>query len=123
MTRFSGRTAPPPTSVTPNVANWVTTKAYPHEVCSCGYWPGNGGYGWLRSTCMPIRSPRDTATSRCRTEPTPSTTTTGSFILPYDAVREARDPDALLLVLLQENYAAAADSRSWDRQALERREA
>ena len=45
VTRFSGRTAPPPTSVTPNVANWVMAEAYSHEVSSCGFWPGNGGYG------------------------------------------------------------------------------
>jgi hypothetical protein len=42
------------------------------------------------------------------------------FILPYDAVRGSRDPDALLLGFLQETYEAAADQGSWDRQALER---
>ncbi len=45
----------------------------------------------------------------------------GQFILPYDAVREARDPDSLLLGFLQETYAAAADLAKWDRAALERR--
>ena len=45
VTRFSGRTAPPPTGVTPNVASWVMAEAYSHEVSSCGFWPGNGGYG------------------------------------------------------------------------------
>src|SRR5262249_10199118 len=45
VTRFSGRTAPPPQSVTPNVASWVMAEAYSHEVSSCGFWPGNGGYG------------------------------------------------------------------------------
>jgi hypothetical protein len=44
----------------------------------------------------------------------------GQFILPYDAVRAARDPDALLLSFLQETYAAAADLAKWDRKALER---
>jgi len=44
----------------------------------------------------------------------------GQFILPYDAVRAARDPDALLLGFLQETYAAAADLANWDRAALER---
>jgi hypothetical protein len=41
--------------------------------------------------------------------------------LPYDAVREARDPDALLLGFLQETYAAAANRAKWDRGALERK--
>ena len=45
VTRFSGRPAPPPKGVTPNVASWVMAEAYSHEVSSCGFWPGNGGYG------------------------------------------------------------------------------
>ena len=44
----------------------------------------------------------------------------GQFILPYDAVRKACDPDALLLGFLQETYEAAADLAKWDRNALER---
>jgi hypothetical protein len=44
----------------------------------------------------------------------------GEFILPYDALREARDPDALLLGFLQETYDAAADLAKWDRAKLER---
>ena len=31
VTRFSGRTAPPPKGVTPNVADWVMAEAYSHE--------------------------------------------------------------------------------------------
>src|SRR5438552_17870016 len=45
VTRFSGRRPPPPTGVSPNVASWVMREAYSHEVSSCGFWPGNGGYG------------------------------------------------------------------------------
>jgi len=44
----------------------------------------------------------------------------GQFILPYDVVRQAGDPDALLLGFLQETYAAAANLAQWDRAALER---
>ena len=46
VTRFSGRTAPPPKGVTPNAAPWVMAEAYSHEVSSCGFWPGNGGFGY-----------------------------------------------------------------------------
>jgi hypothetical protein len=35
-------------------------------------------------------------------------------------VRQARDPDALLLGFLQETYEAAAQLAHWDRHALER---
>ena len=36
-------------------------EAYSHEVSSCGFWPGNGGYGRPPSTSMPIRSRPATA--------------------------------------------------------------
>ena len=41
------------------------------------------------------------------------------FILPYDAVRTAADPDRALLDFLQSTYVAAADLAKWDRAALE----
>ena len=43
----------------------------------------------------------------------------GEFILPYDAVRTAADPDKTLLEFLQSTYEAAANSAKWDRDALE----
>ena len=43
----------------------------------------------------------------------------GEYILPYDAVRTAASPDALLLDFLERSYGAAADAAGWDRAALE----
>ncbi|MGC2641394.1 MAG: DUF5996 family protein, partial [Pseudolabrys sp.] len=43
----------------------------------------------------------------------------GEFLLPYDAVRAARDPDAALMEFLQSTYGAAADLAKWDRKSLE----
>ena len=43
----------------------------------------------------------------------------GEFLLPYDAVRTARDPDAALMEFLLSTYEAAADLAKWDRAALE----
>jgi hypothetical protein len=43
----------------------------------------------------------------------------GEFILPYDAVRTAADPDKALLAFLQSTYEAAANAAKWDRDALE----
>ena len=43
----------------------------------------------------------------------------GEFILPYDAVRTAREPEAVLMEFLQSTYVAAADLARWDRAALE----
>ena len=39
----------------------------------------------------------------------------GEFMLPYEAVRTAADPDQLLLSFLQASYDAAADLARWDR--------
>ena len=42
------------------------------------------------------------------------------WVLPYEAVRTAADPDAELYAFLQSTYEAAADLGGWDRAALER---
>ena len=120
VTRFSGRTAPPPSGVTPSVASWVMAEAYSHEVSSCGFWPGNGGYGRAAFYVYAYPEPPGYGDTRLRTAEAFYDQSLGQFILPYDAVRGARDPDALLLGFLQETYAAAADLARWDRAALER---
>ncbi|MGH3848969.1 MAG: DUF5996 family protein, partial [Pseudonocardiaceae bacterium] len=43
----------------------------------------------------------------------------GEFLLPYDAVRTAADPDGALLAFLQSTYEAAANAALWDRAELE----
>jgi hypothetical protein len=42
------------------------------------------------------------------------------FVLPYEVVCRADDPDAALLAFLQSTYEAAAELAHWDRAALER---
>jgi len=42
------------------------------------------------------------------------------WILPYEAVRRASDPDAALLEFAQSTYEAAADLGGWERALLER---
>ena len=120
VTRFSGRTAPPPKSITPNVAGWVMAEAYSHEVSSCGFWPGNGGYGQAAFYVYAYPEPAGYGDTRLRTTEAFYDTNLGQFILPYDAVAQARNPDALLLGFLQETYDAAANLANWDRSALER---
>ena len=120
VTRFSGRTAPPPKGVTPNVASWVMAEAYSHEVSSCGFWPGNGGLGYVAFYVYAYPEPAGYGDTRLRTAEASYKKDLGQFILPYDAMRQERDPDALLLGFLQETYEAAADPAQWDRKALER---
>ena len=120
VTRFSGRTAPPPKGVTPHVGNWVMAEAYSHECSSCGFWPGNGGLGYAAFYVYASPEPEGYGDTRLRTSEATYNKDLGQFILPYDAVRQASDPDALLLGFLQETYEAAADLAKWDRKALER---
>jgi hypothetical protein len=120
VTRFSGRTAPPPGGVTPNVANWVMAEAYSHEVSSCGFWPGNGGYGRAAFYVYAYPEPVGYGETPLMTVSAFYDRGLGQFVLPYDVIREAADPDALLLGFLQETYEAAANLAKWDRVGLER---
>ncbi|HEY1980993.1 MAG TPA: DUF5996 family protein, partial [Xanthobacteraceae bacterium] len=120
VTRFSGRTAPAPKSVTLNVAGWVMAEAYSHEVSSCGFWPGNGGYGRAAFYVYAYPEPTGYSETVLDTAGAFYDKNLAQFILPYDAVRQAPDPEALLLGFLQETYGAAADLAEWDRKALER---
>jgi hypothetical protein len=95
-------------------------EAYSHEVSSCGFWPGNGGYGKAAFYVYAYPEPAGYGDTALKTREAGYDQQLGQFILPYDAVRESKDPDVLLLDFLQETYAAAAELAKWDRKALER---
>ena len=65
---------------------------------------------------MPIR--HRPALREDRVEPTPAyyETSLGEFLLPYDAVRRAPDPESTLMGFLESTYRVAADLGGWDRQ-------
>jgi hypothetical protein len=118
VTRFSGRTAPPHPGGAPNCGPHVMQEAYSHEVSSTGYWPGPEGEGVFYSYAYP-------EPDGYRTHPvTPAQAhfdgALGEFVLPYETVRSAGDPDAVLLDFLRSTYVAAADTAAWNREALER---
>jgi hypothetical protein len=119
VTRFSGRAAPPPPS-SPIIPDAVNREAYSHEVSSCGFWPGNGGFGRAAFYCYAYPSPAGFGDAAITAPGAYYSKEIGEFILPYDAVRQAESPRDLLLQFLQETYAAAADLGKWDRAALER---
>jgi hypothetical protein len=119
VTRFSGRTAPAMNSDSPNLGAWVMREAYSHEVSSCGFWPGNG-YGRAAFYSYAYPEPAGFGQVPIRQDATFYDAALGQFILPYDAVREARSPDVEVMRYLQGTYEAAADLAGWDRAALER---
>jgi Family of unknown function (DUF5996) len=119
VTRFSGRRAPLHPGGVPHLSDAVAQEAYSHEVSSAGFWPGGGAVddAAFYSYAYPLPAGFDKATAR----PAAASfnTTLGEFILPYEAVRAAPDPNATLLDFLQSTYDAAADLGKWNRAALE----
>jgi uncharacterized protein DUF5996 len=120
VTRFSGRAAPPHPGVAPNTANWVMREAYSQEVSSCGFWPGNGGYGRAAFYAYAYPEPAGFGAAPLRTPSAFYDDQLKEFVLPYDALREASDPDRALMAFLEDTYEAVADRAGWDRAALER---
>jgi hypothetical protein len=118
VTRFSGREAPLHAGGVPGLPDAVTREAYSHEVSSAGFWPGSDAYPQAAFYSYAYPEPpgfRDAAIP-AGAEFDPAL---GEFILRYDVLRQAPDPDAMLLDFLSSTYAAAADAGRWDRAALE----
>ena len=120
VTRFSGRPAPPLNSDSPNVGAWVMQEAYSHEVSSCGFWPGNGGFGQAAFYSYAYPEPEGFGAAPILPRAAYYDQSLGQFILPYDAVRQAPSPDEYVMQFLTSTYAAAANLGRWDRAALER---
>jgi hypothetical protein len=121
VTRFSGRIAPVHPGGIPGLPDRVTREAYSHEVSSAGFWPGNAGmaappifYSYAYPEPAGFRdSPVEPDAARFDID-------LGEFVLPYQAVATAADPEAMLTAFLESTYAVAADLAEWDRSALER---
>jgi hypothetical protein len=119
VTRFSGRAAPPHPGGIPSLPDDVTREAYSHEVSSAGFWPGGGAIDYPAFYSYAYPAPQGFAAASVRPDAAFFHEQLGEFILPYDAVRNAATPDAMLLDFLQTTYEAAANAASWDRAALE----
>ena len=119
VTRFSGRQAPPHPGGIPHMADWVTRLAYSHEVSSCGFWPGGGPVPEPVFYAYAYPEPDGFKNYNVRPKGTFYSNEMREFILPYEVVRRARNPDALLLDFAQSAYEAAAEPGRWDRKALE----
>ena len=120
-TRFSGRRAPPHPGGAPNLPDYVTREAYSHECSSVGWWPGNLG-GLERPAFYAYAYPQPPGYAAAPIEPADAYyhPTLREWILPYESVRAAADPEAELLLFCETTYVAAADLGGWDRAALDR---
>lgn len=116
-TRFSGRRAPERPG-----ADLVQREAYSHEVSSCGFWPGTIGGAVQEPAYYAYMVPEPAGFAEAVVQPGAAAyhRELGEFILPYEAVHTAADPDATLLAFVQSTYEAGATMAGWDRAALER---
>ncbi len=118
VTRFSGRQAPLHPAGVPGLPDAVAREAYSHEVSSAGFWPGNDAFPQAAFYSYAYPEPpgfreRQVSAGGYFDK------TLGEFILPYEQLRAAAEPDRLLLDFLSSTYLAAAEAGHWDRAALE----
>jgi hypothetical protein len=116
-TRFSGRTAPRHPGGAPNCGDWVMVEGYSHELSSAGFWPGFGEEGAFYAYAYP--EPAGFRDHPVRPAEARYVEEAGQYLLPYEVVRRAPDPDAMALDFFQSTYEAAAENARWNRAELE----
>jgi hypothetical protein len=119
VTRFSGRPAPPHPGGVPHLPDAVAREAYSHEVSSAGFWPGSGPIDYPAFYSYAYAAPEGFSAAKVKPDAAFWSKELSEFILPYDAVRTAKEPARELIAFLQSTYEAAADLSKWDRTALE----
>ncbi|MFY0255960.1 DUF5996 family protein [Chitinophaga sp. 30R24] len=119
VTRFSGRDAPAHQGEAPNMPAKVMQEAYSKEECSCGFWPGSEHYPHAAFYAYCYPAPPDFAVQPVKPDGAFYSQEMGEFLLPYEVVQQADDPEEALLAFMQTTYEAAANTGHWDRKALE----
>jgi hypothetical protein len=119
VTRFSGRPAPPHPGGVPHLPDAITREAYSQEVSSLGFWSGNAAMPTPIFYSYAYPEPPGFAEAKIRPDAAFYQSQLHEFILPYDAVRTAENPDEVLLDFAQSTYDAASELGKWDRDALE----
>jgi hypothetical protein len=115
VTRFSGRPAPARAD-----ADSITREAYSHEVISHGWWPGQGPLGKAAFYSYTAPAPDGLGDAKVRPATAFYSKEQSLFLLYYDDVRNASNPDETLMEFLESTYEAGADLAKWDRASLER---
>ncbi|QNN64902.1 hypothetical protein H9L12_11850 [Sphingomonas rhizophila] len=120
VTRFSGNRAPTHPGGVPGLPDRITHEAYSHEVSSAGFWPGGAIAAEPIFYSYAYPEPDGFRARPVAPDAALFDGQLGEFVLPYDAVRTAKHPEAALMAFLESTYAAAADLAGWDRPSLER---
>jgi hypothetical protein len=119
-TRFSGRRAPTHPGGVPNLPDRVVREAYSHECISAGWWPGGGPLAEPAFYAYSYPEPKGFPDAAVQPEAAYYHPELREFILPYEAVRLAPNPERALLQFFQTTYEAGATLGNWDRESLER---
>jgi len=117
VTRFSGRPAPERTG------SIIERDAYDEEEISHGFWPGDA---WAEENAQDAAfyaycAPEPSGFSSARVKPDAAfySDRFKEFLLPYEAVRTAADPQRTIVDFMQSTYEVGARLASWDRKSLE----
>jgi predicted GNAT family acetyltransferase len=119
VTRFSGRRAPLHPGGIPTLPDHVTHEAYDREVSSAGFWPGGGGIDYPAFYAYAYPEPKAFRAAEVQPDAAFWEESLSEFVLPYEAVQSAPDPESALMAFLQSTYEATADLGNWDRDGLE----
>ncbi|GLQ08161.1 hypothetical protein GCM10007913_00930 [Devosia yakushimensis] len=119
VTRFSGRRAPLHPGGVPALPIEVAQEAYDREVASVGFWPGGGGVDYPAFYAYAYPAPDGFRAASIQPASAFWHEALSEFILPYEAVQSAANPDEALMAFLASTYDAAADLGHWDRDLLE----
>jgi hypothetical protein len=119
VTRFSGKRA----TLSPD-ADPITREAYSHEASSVGWWPGGTGFTGVTvedAAFYAYMAPTPDGYGDAKVCPAPAFwhKQLGEFLLMYDDVRRAADPEHRLLEFLQSTYEDGARLANWNRAELE----
>ena len=115
-TRFSGRPAPVHPGGVPNLADHVTRESYSHECMSVGWWPGTAGGAVTEPAYYAYAYPEPDGCAAAPVRPAAARyeVQLREWVLPYEAVRTAADPEAELYAFVQSTYATVASLGGWD---------
>ncbi len=113
VTRFSGKDAPPREN-----ADLITRIAYDQEVISHGFWTGNG-FGEAAFYAYAAPAPDGFGKHKIKSEAAFYSDEMGEYLLKYEDVRQAENPDQMILDFMQTTYEAGANLANWHRKNFE----
>jgi Family of unknown function (DUF5996) len=99
----------------PGLPDAVAREAYDHEVSSAGFWPGDPTHPEPAFYSYAYPAPDGFADAAVGPRGAVFSIEMGEWLLPYDVVRNAADPEGALRDFLETTFEAAASLARWDR--------